>query len=106
MSIETQIDLPEDIELYSTKTAAKSTSFSERYWIEHIRKGNIPMVRIGKSVRIRREDLLAFLNDRIKESEAPKRESEPPKRAGHVYKRKTARKSSSKIDMDDTGGGI
>ena len=81
MTVETNINLPEDIELYSAKTASITTSFSERYFIEHIRKGNIPVVRIGKSVRIRREDLLEFLNKKIKESEAPKR-------AGHVYRKK------------------
>ena len=57
-----KINLPEEIAMYSTKTAGASTSFSERYYIEKIRKGKIPVVRIGKSVRILRDDLLAFLN--------------------------------------------
>lgn len=87
MISEININLPEDIELYSAKTASKATSFSERYFIEHIRKGNISVVRIGRSVRIRREDLQAFLDAEIESANGGDTE-ELPERAGHVYKRR------------------
>lgn len=89
MISEINITLPEDVELYSAKTAAKSTSFSERYFIEHIRKGNIPVVRIGRSVRIKREDLLTFLEAEIKEGKKEEEKSQPQKRSGHVFKRRS-----------------
>lgn len=62
-----EIKLPEEVAMYSAKTAGATTSFSERYYIEQIRKGNIPIMRIGKSVRILRDDLLAFLNSQSKD---------------------------------------
>ena len=34
MTAETNIHLPEDVELYSAKTASTTTSFSERYFID------------------------------------------------------------------------
>lgn len=65
-----EIKLPEEVAMYSAKTAGTATSFSERYYIEQIRRGNIPIVKIGRSVRILRTDLLIFLNsqseDKIK----------------------------------------
>ena len=91
------INLPEDIELYSAKTAATATSFSERYFIEHFRNGNIPTVRIGRSVRTKRADLQAFLDAEIKKAEV---EEEPLKRSGHVYKRRSGRKKPTAKKSD------
>ena len=62
--MKTKIELP-DKAMFSVKTAAEATSFGERYWIERIRTEEIPVVRIGRSVRILREDLKDFLEAKI-----------------------------------------
>ena len=59
-----KIELP-DVAMFSAKTAGEVTAFGKRYWIERIRKKDIPIVRIGRSVRILRKDLLVFLETRI-----------------------------------------
>jgi excisionase family DNA binding protein len=53
--------------MFSVKTAGEDTSFGERYWIERIRREEIPIVRIGRSVRILRKDLIDFLESKINE---------------------------------------
>lgn len=64
-----KIVLPADTAMFSAKTAGQTSSFTERYYIERIRKGEIPIVRIGRSVRILRQDLQDFLDKKIKEGE-------------------------------------
>ncbi len=61
-----KIELP-DIAMFSVKTASEATSFGERYWIERIRREEIPVVRIGRSVRMLRKDLKDFLEAKINE---------------------------------------
>lgn len=61
-----KIELP-DIAMFSVKTASEVSSFGERYWIERIRREEIPIVRIGRSVRILRKDLKDFLEAKINE---------------------------------------
>lgn len=60
-----QIELPPEVAMYSVKTAANATSFGERYWIERIRNSDIKVVRIGRSVRILRQDLMDFLETKL-----------------------------------------
>ena len=62
-----KIELPETV-MFSVKTEAEATSFGERYWIERIRREEIPIVRIGRSVRILRKDLIDFLEAKINEN--------------------------------------
>ncbi len=62
-----KVELPE-VAMFSVKTAAGASSFSERYWIERIHKQEIPVVRIGRSVRILRKDLQNFLETKINET--------------------------------------
>ncbi len=56
-----EIELPEHPAIFSTSTAAQNTSFSTNFYAEHIRNGELPIVMIGRAVRILREDLLEFL---------------------------------------------
>jgi len=62
--MKTKIELPETA-MFSVKTAAEATSFGVRYWIERIRREEIPVVRLGRSVRILRQDLQDFLEAKI-----------------------------------------
>ena len=61
-----KIELPE-VAMFSVKTASEVSSFSERYWIERIRREEIPIIRIGRSVRIHTQDLFTFLKGKIEE---------------------------------------
>ena len=92
MSIE--IELPEDAAMFSSKTAALASAFTERYFIERIRKGEIPIVRIGRSVRILRQDLLTFLKEKIEEGSEAKEET-TPKPVKHRSRHRTVKKSEA-----------
>ena len=109
MISEININLPDGVELYSAKSAAIATSFSERYFIENIRKGIIPIVRIGRSVRIRRKDLIAFLEAKIKESLGANENENAPSQIDHVepkaFKTHHSRRTSNTNAQELKGAG-
>jgi excisionase family DNA binding protein len=49
-------------------TLAKQTRMSPAWWRKRITRGEIPVVRLGRSVRIRESDVARFLVDRSREA--------------------------------------
>jgi excisionase family DNA binding protein len=62
-----EIELPEHPAIFSTSTAAQNTSFSTNFYAKNIRNGELPIIMIGREVRILREDLLEFLRKKASE---------------------------------------
>jgi len=54
--------------LMTFKAVAAQTATSESYWRKVAARGEIPVVKLGRAVRIREADLTRFLADRQREA--------------------------------------
>ncbi len=50
-------------ELFTVKEVAKTTKKSESWWWKAIKRGDVEVVRLGKSVRITRDELDRVINE-------------------------------------------
>ena len=54
--------------LMSVKTIAAETGTSQSYWRKLISRRVIPVIKLGRSCRVREEDLVLFLRARSREA--------------------------------------
>ena len=62
------------MELWSIKTTARQTATSEGFWWKQARLGTIPIIKVGRLVRLEADAVRSFLAARTRPAKPPREE--------------------------------